>query len=200
MSKRIVAMGSVLLLAVSVFVVVAPAAGEEETQRMFVGTTKCKTCHKTAAQGEQHPIWLKSAHAKAFEVLAGDESKAIAKEKGIEDPQKADECLKCHVTGHGVDAKFLGPKYLASEGVGCESCHGAGGDYYKKTTMTAVLLGEIEPASVGLIIPNEKTCVTCHNEDSPTFKKFDYKEAYAKIAHPIPEERKAKHKAAPAAE
>ncbi len=33
----------------------------------------------------------------------------------------------------------------------------------------------------------EKLCLTCHNEESPTFKEFKFKERWEKIAHPIPE-------------
>ncbi|UCH85778.1 MAG: cytochrome C554 [Candidatus Latescibacterota bacterium] len=174
----------------------AGPAYSEETQRTFIGASKCKTCHKTEAQGQQYVLWEKAAHSKAYETLAGESAKAIAKERGIEDPQTAAECLKCHVTAYGVDKKFLGEKYAITDGVGCESCHGAGGDYSKMKTMKAITSGETEPASVGLVIPNEKTCVGCHNEESPTFKEFDFEKMVAKIAHPIPEERKAKYKAA----
>jgi len=187
-------LGSIFLLAAWVAGIQAPVSAEEEAKRGFVGVGKCKTCHKTEAQGEQHPIWLKGPHAKAYEVLASDEAKAVAKEKGIEDPQTADDCLKCHVTGHGVAAELLGAKYLATDGVGCESCHGPGADYYKKKTMVAAMTGEIEAASVGLVTPDEKTCTACHNEDSPTFKGFDFEKMVAKIAHPIPEERMSKYK------
>ena len=43
--------------------------------------------------------------------------------------------------------------------------------------------------AAGLIIPDEKTCIQCHNDKSPTYKEFDYKKFYAKIAHPIPTEK-----------
>jgi len=186
----------VLAAVAAVWYVLASPSYAEEKQRTFVGASKCKTCHKTEAQGSQYPIWEKSAHAKAYEVLASEASLAIAKEKGIENPQTADECLKCHVTGHGVAKEFLGDKYAAAEGVSCESCHGAGGDYIKMSVMKAIASGETEPASVGLVVPDEKTCVACHNEESPTYKPFEYEKRLAEIAHPIPEERKAKYKAA----
>jgi len=161
---------------------------------MYVGATKCSTCHKTAAQGEQFPKWQASPHAKAYETLASAEAKEIGKKVGVDDPQKSDTCLRCHVTGHGKDASLFGEKYAASEGVGCESCHGAGSDYIKMSTMKGVMTGEIEPASVGLILPDEKLCITCHNDGSPTFKGFDFKEYAAKIAHPIPDAKKATYK------
>ena len=180
-------------VAVVLYAVAGPAASAE-TQRMYVGVAKCKTCHKTDAQGAQFPLWEKSSHAKAFANLAGEKAKAIAKEKGIEDPQKADACLKCHVTGHGVDAKFLGEGFLASDGVQCEACHGAGGDYNKMATMKSLAKGEIEPASVGLVLPDAKTCTKCHNDGSPTFKGFEFEKMAPKIAHAIPAERKAQYK------
>jgi len=158
-------------------------AGEHQ----FVGATKCRTCHKKPENGEQFKIWSESAHAKAYATLASEEAKKIATAKGIADPQKADECLSCHVTGHGAKAELLGTKYDMTEGVTCESCHGAGGDYYKKKTMMAITAGEMEGASVGLVMPDEKVCMTCHNDKSPTFKSFDFAAMSKKIAHPIPE-------------
>lgn len=192
MRKHFVGLVTVALAVAGVFLLLSSASAAEK-QRGFVGVSKCKTCHKSETQGKQFVIWSESQHAKAYATLGGDKAKAIAKEKGIDDPQKADACLKCHVTGHGVAAELLGDKYDMTEGVGCESCHGAGEDYRSKKTMVAVITGEIEPASVGLVLPTEKVCVTCHNSESPTFDGFNFKEMAAKIAHPIPEARKAKY-------
>ncbi len=177
-------------------------AATEETQRTFVGTQKCGTCHKgkmaeKKATTSSLEIWSGSAHANAYLTLAGDEAKAIAAGLEIEDAQKADECLKCHVTGHGVAAEFLGKKYSVEDGVGCESCHGPGGDYYKMKVMKAITAGETDGASVGLLTSSAETCTGCHNEDSPTFEassfynaetkayEFDFEAGMAKIAHPI---------------
>jgi hypothetical protein len=166
-------------------------AGEKN---MYIGASKCKTCHKKPESGEQYPNWEKSKHAGAYAVLAGEKSMEIAKAKGIENPQEADECLKCHVTGHGAAAELLGTKYDKTEGVTCESCHGAGSAYYKKKTMVAITSGEVDGATVGLVTPDEETCKTCHNEESPTFEGFEYKEMVKKIAHPIPDAKKAEYK------
>jgi hypothetical protein len=152
----------------------------------FTGAAKCKTCHNKPAEGAQYDQWMSTKHAKAFAVLASDESKAIAKEKGIADPQTADACLKCHVTGHGAAAALLGEKYAKTDGVTCESCHGAGGDYYKMTVMKDIAAGKVDMASVGMIKPAKETCVKCHNAESPTFKAFNYEEAVKKVAHPKP--------------
>lgn len=181
---------SALIAASLVFLAQGPAGAADH---VYQGATKCKMCHHTKAQGEQYPIWQASPHAKAYETLASDKAKAIGKKLGIADPQKDDKCLGCHVTGHGAKADLLGPKYDATEGVTCESCHGAGGDYDKKSTMEGVMKGTIKPETVGLTLPDAKTCEGCHNDKSPTFTSFDFDKMKAKIAHPIPAERKAKY-------
>jgi uncharacterized paraquat-inducible protein A len=155
----------------------------------YEGVARCMTCHKTKKSGNQYGIWKESAHAKAYETLASDKAKAIAKEKGIEDPQKSEECLQCHTTGFGVDAKLKGPKLTLEEGVSCEACHGPGSNYRSMKVMKALWAGKVKPESVGLVIPDEKTCVTCHNEKSPTFKPFKFEERMKKIVHPVPKER-----------
>jgi hypothetical protein len=187
--------GASIALGIAAAGLLAHAAAAASADRAFVGSAKCATCHKTAAQGEQFPKWQASRHAKAYETLAGEKAKEIAKAKGIADPQKAPECLKCHVTAHGVDAALLGEKYAIADGVGCESCHGAGADYIKKATMEGVTSGTIEAASVGLVKPDKATCEKCHNKESPTFTAFNYEKSLEKIKHSIPEERKAKYKA-----
>jgi hypothetical protein len=163
-------------------------------EHKFVGTAKCAMCHKSAAQGEQFPKWQASKHSKAFQTLASPKALEIAKAKGIADPQKAPECIKCHVTAAGVDTSMVGPKYAIADGVGCESCHGAGADYIKKSTMEGVAGGTIKPETVGLTLPDKATCEKCHNKESPTFTAFDFDKAKAAIAHPMPAERKAKYK------
>lgn len=181
-------MGIVLAGTLAVFLFTgAPAPADDAPAHDFVGVKKCKVCHKKEEDGNQYGIWMESAHAKAYETLAGEEAMKIAKGKGIDNPQTAGECLSCHATAYPVMADIANQKITMEEGVSCESCHGAGSDYYKKSVMEAVAAKETEPASVGLILPDEATCKTCHNDKSPTFKGFEYKEMFKKIAHPRPE-------------
>jgi len=150
----------------------------------YVGVKKCKMCHKRPAAGEQFKIWSESPHAKAFTSLASEKAMEIAKEKGIDKPQEAPECLKCHVTGYGQGD--IAAAIVPENGVGCESCHGPGSAYKKKTTMKGLYAGEIDPASVGMNVVTEKTCKTCHNEESPNYNEFNFKERVKEIAHPVP--------------
>jgi len=152
-------------------------------EHAYVGAEKCKMCHNAPTKGAQFTKWTGSKHSKAFQALAGEEAKKVAAAKGIADPQKAPECLRCHVTGHGVSAAKLTDKYKAEEGVSCEACHGPGGDYWQMSVMKDAAKSK----AAGMIVPDEATCKTCHNADSPTFKGFDYKAALAQIAHPNPQ-------------
>jgi hypothetical protein len=161
------------------------ASGEGEYE--YIGVKKCKICHKKPETGDQFGLWEKSAHAKAYASLASAEAKAEAAKLGIDNPQTAPECLKCHVTAFTVMADTT-QKITLEEGVSCESCHGAGSGYQKKATMEGITAGEIDPASVGLVIPDAKTCAVCHTpEGNPFYKEFDFAKASQLIAHPIPE-------------
>ena len=80
----------------------------------------------------------------------------------------------------------IGKKYKVEDGVGCESCHGPGGDYYKKKVIKAIYSGKQDGKTLGLIEPDEKTCKKCHNEESPSYKPFDFKKRVKEIAHPVP--------------
>ena len=134
----------------------------------YIGAAKCKVCHNKPATGAQYKQWRGSKHATAMESLSAEEAK---------DPK----CIKCHSTvGHVDPDLIIGLKI--SEGVSCESCHGAGSGYKSNTVMK----NREKSLEKGLIIPTEQVCKTCHNEESPHFKGFDFDEYVAKIAHPIP--------------
>jgi hypothetical protein len=176
--------GALVGAALPLVLVVGPVRGEDAAPKaQYVGAETCaKFCHKTAKQGEQLKIWQESAHAKAYETLGTDAAKAIAKKQGIDDPQKSDKCLKCHTTAYGASADQLASTYSIEEGIGCERCHGPGSNYKKM----GIMKDKEKAIAAGLIIPDEKVCVQCHNENSPTHKVFKYDEYFKKIAHMIP--------------
>ena len=159
-----------------------------EGTHKFVGAEKCKMCHNSPAKGAQFTKWSESKHAQAYATLGTDAAKKLAEAKGIADPQKSDQCLKCHVTGHGAPAEMLTDKYKKEDGVACESCHGPGGDYWSM----AVMKDTAKAAAAGLVMPTEATCKGCHNPESPSYKEFNFAEAKAKIAHPNPQKGAAK--------
>jgi hypothetical protein len=151
----------------------------------YEGVAVCGMCHRSAKQGNQLKIWQESAHAKAFEVLKSPEAAKIAKEKGLSTTaDKADACLKCHASGYNVDAARLGKRFKVEDGVQCETCHGPGSAYKSMKIMKDAKLAEEN----GLILHTdvEKFCKSCHNEESPTYKSFNFAESWGKVKHPVP--------------
>ncbi len=134
----------------------------------YIGATKCKMCHNKPDKGEQYTKWLNSPHAKAMESLKGADA-------------TNPKCLKCHSTAASID-KSLNAGIKVEEGVSCESCHGPGSVYRN----IAIMKNKEKALASGLVMPDEKVCKTCHNEESPNYKGFNFKEYVAKIAHPDP--------------
>ena len=172
---------------------VGVARGEEKPK--FLGVEGCaKMCHKSADKGNQLGIWEKSKHAEAYKLLLTDEGKAAGKKAGVDAPEKSDKCLKCHASGFGVPKELLDEGFTVEHGVQCETCHGAGENYKKQTVMKDRKKAE----ALGLVIGDEKTCLQCHNDTSPTWKAdryttkdgkkvgFDFAQMWPKIAHPRP--------------
>jgi len=134
----------------------------------YIGAAKCKMCHNKADKGAQYNQWASTPHAKAMDRLKGADA-------------TNPKCLKCHSTAAGVNQALVATITVA-EGVSCESCHGPGSAYKVATTMKDKTLA----MSKGLIMPDEKVCKKCHNEESPNYKGFNFKEYSAKIAHDDP--------------
>lgn len=185
--RTLVALPAVLLL-------VSGSAGAEGPD--FVGVKKCKSCHGKEEMGDQYSVWKESVHAKAFETLGTEKAKKWAAERGLGDPQTEDDCLKCHMTAHGVPDERLGRSFVRTDGVQCEACHGAGRDYRKKKIMA----DRERAISKGLVPQSEEVCVVCHSDESPAWDParyklgngetvgFDYEQAVEEIAHPVPDD------------
>ena len=183
----------------------APAAAQPSThaEHAFVGLKKCETCHGKELIGDQVAAWRKDPHAHAYATLLEDRSRAIATAHGVaKPPAEAPECLACHATAFGVDAKSLAFPLAASDGVQCESCHGPGKDFRQKKIMS----DRDQAAAKGLWDPGKDpaVCTACHNPSSPTWDAkrfalpngktaaFDFEVAKAAHTHPIPKDVKGK--------
>lgn len=150
----------------------------------YVGAEKCAgACHKSEAQGSQLDIWKGSKHSQAYKTLESPEADKIAKDKGFSTPAKETmACLKCHVTN--ADASMTLESFSMKDGVQCETCHGPGSEYKS----ISVMKDKQKAIENGLILHTEKEkfCTECHNENSPSFKGFDYETYWAKIKHTKP--------------
>lgn len=155
-------------------------------QNKYVGVKQCSMCHKTDKQGKQFDIWSKSKHAGAFKTLTTPAADKIAADKGFKTKAaETPDCLGCHTVT--AEAAMLDKTFDAKDGVQCESCHGAGSAYKNMAVMKdhakAVAAGMVDFKDAAAI---EAKCKTCHNEKSPTAKKFDFATAWKSIEHKIP--------------
>lgn len=162
-----------LLAVVALFgILMAPTVSSVDAAE-YVGVKKCKMCHSSKALGgEQYKVWEKAKHAKTMDLLKGDDA-------------KNPKCLKCHTTGYGKPAA----SGADLTGVQCEACHGPGSKYRSPKIMSKKAYKADRDAArkknmeAGLIIPDEKVCKECHNEESPNFKGFDFAAYKEKIKH-----------------
>jgi hypothetical protein len=145
----------------------------------WVGSARCEPCHKAI-----HASWKATPHATALETL---ERKDYA-----HDP----ECVACHVVGWSRAAQgpwtrdassFWTPeKTPALGGVGCEACHGPGGEHVKSPEKKGVFGARREPGRSMWRDPTRRGCETCHDaENSHGFHQpKGYEESYLpKVDH-----------------
>jgi len=120
-----------LLIGLSSGVTPATAALPNDASHLGVASCAGSTCHgraepdgKIVRQDEilrwQDPSSPTGAHSRAYATLANARSKAIVARMGIGPATSAASCLGCH----SDPATSRGPKFLVSDGVGCEACHG----------------------------------------------------------------------------
>ena len=127
----------------------------------IVGSQACQSCHPS-----EYAHWEAGPHAAAVKTLEADGKAGDA------------DCLKCHTTGYGrpggfpVDGKVAQHPALAN--VGCESCHGPGGDHVKDDSVklgSIVGLGDKCDSCVILQI-----CGSCHDEANDPGFRFSVQE------------------------
>jgi hypothetical protein len=178
------------------FGLLAQTFGQQGDPAKLVSLKKCVMCHKKEDKGNQYGVWQKLGHARAFETLGSGKAKEVAAALGIEDPQSTGKCLKCHSTAYYFTEERQSKDLNVEDGVSCQSCHGPGADYKKKSIME----NREESIANGMVYPaKEKSCTLCHNEGNPTWKPdryttadgrkvgFDPIQAYEKIKHENPE-------------
>jgi len=183
----------------------SPEAATPRPNR-YIGTAKCKNCHKSEDGGNQYGVWKKSKHASAYELLGTEKAKKVGKEHGVAEPQKSEKCLKCHVTAYGEPKEIFKKGFDITKGVQCENCHGPGENHMRARFRAAaeeedVPEGQVAPYTQvpeGEIIsaPTRKVCYSCHNKQSPSFKNFCFYERMAKIRHLDPRKPRTKEERA----
>ncbi len=147
----------------------------KETHGEYAGSQSCESCHEPA-----YRQWRRTPHARAFQTLLDQDP-----------PRQLDpECISCHVVG------WHPTQYFPYEGgfmslektphlidVGCESCHGPGGNHNR-----AELRGtaeEKERYRKLMVITKEQSrdgqCATCHDLDNSP--DFDFDTYWPEVEH-----------------
>lgn len=176
-------------------VLASSLTGQTGDPAKLISVKKCAMCHKKDEKGNQYAKWQSMMHSKAYELLGTEEAKAVAAGLGIDDPQSSGQCLKCHATAYYFTESLQTEEVKVENGVSCQSCHGPGADYKKKSVMESLE----ESIANGMVYPaKEKSCTLCHNDTSPTWNPerytlpdgsttgFDVNQAYEKIKHERP--------------
>jgi peroxiredoxin len=129
----------------------------------FVGSQACAECHAS-----EHEIWSKSPHAVAFETLRGKSSQGDA------------DCQRCHTTGFGEEGGFP-PGGDALQGVGCESCHGPGGNHVEEgAERRGTILALTDKCDSCVIM---QICGSCHDEANDPGFEFELIDKIDAIRH-----------------
>lgn len=160
----------------------AAGGGSALAADTYVGK-RCRICHIAETKA-----WELTKMARAFELLkpgVAADAKKTHKLDPTKDYTQDAACLPCHTTGYGNGGFQSLEATPDLAGVTCEVCHGAGGEYTKPTLMslTNKEFKRADVVAAGLIMPDVKTCQTCHNEKSPFYKPFDFEKRKAQGVH-----------------
>ena len=149
-----------------------PAAAADSHE----GVASCagSTCHSrpapTGAVVRQNELitWqdassVAGAHSRAWRVLTEPRGEAIAAKLGLGPAEKAVACLGCH--SDPAPASQRGARFQISDGVGCESCHGAAGGWIAShTAVDATHAANVSHGMRALDDPKTRAdrCLDCH--------------------------------------
>jgi len=172
---------ALLVLCAIAFLAIFLPAGSANGNSMsstarYEGVATCagSTCHGRAEgngavvrQDEistwQQPASQSGAHSRAFAVLAGRRGQQIADSLGLGPATQAPDCLGCHATFAPKSQR--GPRFLLSDGVGCESCHGASegwlaSHYARPATHASNIADGLIPLDQPQV--RAQNCLDCH--------------------------------------
>ncbi len=146
-----------------------------------LGTVNCANslCHGSTVPWtasnvlqNEYTTWVRlDKHTQTYDVLLNDTSKRIAKNLGLEKPaHETKECVDCHA--HNPPQQLRGERFVHSEGVGCEGCHGPAERWVKSHTLEGNthadnLQNGMYPTDNP--VAQAKLCLSCHFGDKNRF-------------------------------
>ena len=147
------------------------------TPALFGGVATCagSTCHgrpegngAVVRQDElahwQDPSSQTGAHSRSYAALASARGARIANALGLGAATAAPACLGCHATNPAQAQR--GPQFRLADGVGCESCHGAGGGWIASHyAVRGTHADNVAHGMIALDRPSVRAgvCLDCHS-------------------------------------
>ncbi len=141
-----------------------------DNKHLGVASCASSTCHGSVSayadsniRQDEFAIWQSvDPHAGAYEILLNEQSVRIARNLGIGAAHEADMCLDCHADNVPVDKR--GEKFVLSDGVGCEACHGGAEQWLSSHTAGAThednLAAGLYPTEDS--VKRAELCLSCH--------------------------------------
>ena len=136
----------------------APRANLLLGSASHVGSDACKSCHEA-----EYTTWAAAPHARAVASLAKDGHEGDAK------------CLACHTTGYGRNGGFPAGGGVAEHRdlarVGCESCHGPGGNHVgEDATRIGTIVSLADKCDSCVVL---QICGGCHDDENDPGFEFE---------------------------
>lgn len=133
----------------------------------YVGIRDCKRCHKDGIKSKKQMPWSKGPHTHALESLTK------------KNQDKNPECLQCHVPGYKKPGKKEHASGAGEISTQCDKCHKPGSD---KGKLRDMILRK-KALAQGNMIPDQETCLMCHNGKCPEVKSkpFDFEKARVEL-------------------
>jgi hypothetical protein len=166
-----------VLLGLSIAASAAAQSPIDDRQHLGVASCASDNCHGAIkplagvrVQQDEYLIWLRlDKHSQAYRVLRQPLALRIAKNLGLPDAEHASLCLDCHADN--VPKERQGPEFDISDGVGCETCHGAAVDWLG---IHVAGVSHAENVKHGMVATEQPTvraerCLACHVGDDKRF-------------------------------
>lgn len=130
------------------------------TRADYVGSEACRSCHAS-----EHAKWQAHPHASALATLEKEGKAAQG------------ECLTCHTTGYakgGFPEAGAAAEHAAFAGVGCESCHGPGGDHVApEASKRGTIVSLADKCDSCVIL---QVCGSCHDPANDPGFEYEVKQ------------------------
>jgi hypothetical protein len=187
----------VLLRAACICLTLAAGAGNalaneprqiRQSTGAFVGSIGCKSssCHGGAGpKRSQYITWSqKDFHTKAYAVLLNARSERIAEGLGIAVAQSSVRCTVCHSPFQSVAPSRLTRAAHPDEGVSCETCHGAAGNWLRGHTRpdwTYSIRVAAGMHDLRNLYVRANACAACHQNLAPDLLKAGHPDLFFEL-------------------